>query len=99
MDEYIQTFNDISAAQHRLMRRCVQSIATNALKTVYPLELLGETADAAPYAHIFAKDSDNPLVYYTDIRFLVPTSIDKLSVRLLAHVELTVDECAEATPL
>ena len=36
MDEYIQTFNDISAAPDRLMRRCVQSIATNALKTVYP---------------------------------------------------------------
>ena len=78
MDEYIQTFNDISAAPDRLMRRCVQSIATNALKTVYPLADLGETGDAAPYSHIFGARDDNPLVYYTDIRFLVPTSIDKL---------------------
>ena len=78
MDEYIQTFNDISAAPDRLMRRCVQSIATNALKTVYPLSELGETADAAPYSHIFASKDDNPMVYYTDIRFIVPTSIDKL---------------------
>lgn len=78
MDEYIQTFNDISAAPDRLMRRCVQSIATNALKTVYPLFDLGETGDAAPYSHIFGARDDNPLVYYTDIRFLVPTSIDKL---------------------
>jgi hypothetical protein len=78
MDEYIQTFNDISAAPDRLMRRCVQSIATNALKTVYPLVDLGETGDAAPYSHIFGARDDNPLVYYTDIRFLVPTSIDKL---------------------
>ena len=78
MDEYIQTFNDISAAPDRLMRRCVQSIATNALKTVYPLSDLGETADAAPYSHIFASKDDNPMVYYTDIRFIVPTSIDKL---------------------
>jgi hypothetical protein len=78
MDEYIQTFNDISAAPDRLMRRCIQSIATNALKTVYPLAALGETGDAAPYSHIFASGDDNPLVYYTDIRFLVPTSIDKL---------------------
>ena len=78
MDEYIQTFNDISAAPDRLMRRCVQSIATNALKTVYPLSDLGETADAAPYSHVFASKDDNPMVYYTDIRFIVPTSIDKL---------------------
>ena len=78
MDEYIQTFNDISAAPDRLMRRCIQSIASNALKTVYPLNELGETGDAAPYSHIFASKDDNPLVYYTDIRFLVPTSIDKL---------------------
>jgi hypothetical protein len=78
MDEYIQTFNDISAAPDRLMRRCVQSIATNALKTVYPLSDLGETADSAPYSHVFASKDDNPMVYYTDIRFIVPTSIDKL---------------------
>ena len=77
MDEYIQTFNDISAAPDRLMRRCVQSIATNALKTIYPHTDLGESADSAPYSHIFGA-SENPLVYYTDIRFLVPTSIDKL---------------------
>ena len=34
MDEYIQTFNDISAAPDRLMRRCIQSIATNAPQKV-----------------------------------------------------------------
>ena len=77
MDEYIQTFNDISAAPDRLMRRCVQSIATNALKTIYPHTDLGESGDSAPFAHIFGA-SEDPLVYYTDIRFLVPTSIDKL---------------------
>ena len=78
MDEYLQTFNDISAAPNRLMRRCIQSIATNALKTVYPLSDLGESGDPAPYDHIFGSKEGNPLVYYTDIRFLVPTSIDKM---------------------
>lgn len=78
MDEYIQTFNDISAAPDRLMRRCIQSIATNALKTIYPLSDLGESGDPAPYDHIFGAKDGNPLVYYTDIRFLVPTSIDKM---------------------
>ncbi len=78
MDEYIQTFNDISAAPDRLMRRVVQSIATNALKTIYPLVDLGESGDEAPYSHIFGARDENPLVYYTDIRFLVPTSIDKM---------------------
>ena len=42
------------------------------------MQHLGETGDAAPYSHIFGARDDNPLVYYTDIRFLVPTSIDKL---------------------
>ncbi|MGY8698822.1 MAG: hypothetical protein ACKVHC_03870, partial [Candidatus Poseidoniales archaeon] len=78
MDEYLQTFNDISAAPDRLMRRCIQSIATNALKTIYPSSDLGESGDPAPYDHIFGARDNNPLVYYTDIRFLVPTSIDKL---------------------
>ena len=78
MDEYLQTFNDISAAPDRLMRRCIQSIATNALKTIYPASDLGESGDPAPYDHIFGARDNNPLVYYTDIRFLVPTSIDKL---------------------
>ena len=78
MDEYLQTFNDISAAPDRLMRRCIQSIATNALKTIYPITDLGESGDPAPYDHIFGARDNNPLVYYTDIRFLVPTSIDKL---------------------
>ena len=78
MDEYLQTFNDISAAPDRLMRRCIQSIATNALKTIYPITDLGESGDPAPYDHIFGARDKNPLVYYTDIRFLVPTSIDKL---------------------
>ena len=78
MDEYLQTFNDISAAPDRLMRRCIQSIATNALKTIYPTSDLGESGDPAPYDHIFGARDNNPLVYYTDIRFLVPTSIDKL---------------------
>lgn len=78
MDEYLQTFNDISAAPDRLMRRCIQSIATNALKTIYPSTDLGESGDPAPYDHIFGARDNNPLVYYTDIRFLVPTSIDKL---------------------
>ena len=78
MDEYLQTFNDISAAPDRLMRRCIQSIATNALKTIYPSTDLGESGDPAPYDHIFGARDNNPLVYYTDIRFFVPTSIDKL---------------------
>ena len=78
MEEYMNSFDDISSAPDRLMRRIVQSIATNALKTIYPIDLLGESAGAAPYSHIFGAKDDNPLVYYTDIRFLVPTSIDKL---------------------
>jgi hypothetical protein len=78
MEEYKNSFDDISAAPDRLMRRIVQSIATNALKTIYPIAELGETAGSAPYSHIFGAKDDNPLVYYTDIRFLVPTSIDKL---------------------
>ena len=78
IEEYMNSFDDISQAPERLMRRIVQSIATNALKTIYPMDWLGESAGSAPFAHIFASKEDNPLVYYTDIRFLVPTSIDKL---------------------
>tara|TARA_B100001564_G_C20655827_1_gene679115 strand:+ start:470 stop:2509 length:2040 start_codon:yes stop_codon:yes gene_type:complete len=78
MEEYMNSFDDISSAPDRLMRRIVQSIATNALKTIYPIDLLGESAGSAPYSHVFGAKDDNPLVYYTDIRFLVPTSIDKL---------------------
>jgi hypothetical protein len=78
MQEYLDTFNDVSAAPERLMRRIIQSVATNALKTVYPMDLLGESAGPAPFEHIFNSSDDNPLVYYTDVRFLVPTSIDKL---------------------
>lgn len=42
--------------------------------------MLGEKGVQTPFAHIFSPDraSEQPLVYYTDIRFLVPTSIDKL---------------------
>ena len=47
------------------------------MKTIYPHTDLGESGDSAPFAHIFGA-SEDPLVYYTDIRFLVPTSIDKL---------------------
>ena len=65
----MNSFDDISSAPDRLMRRIVQSIATNALKTIYPIDLLGESAGAAPYSHIFGAKDDNPLVYYTDIRF------------------------------
>ncbi|MDA8639201.1 hypothetical protein N9L22_05470, partial [Candidatus Poseidonia alphae] len=78
MQEYLDTFNDVSAAPERLMRRIIQSVATNALKTVYPVDQLGESAGPAPFEHIFNSSDDNPLVYYTDVRFLVPTSIDKL---------------------
>tara|TARA_B100000767_G_scaffold185028_1_gene172615 strand:+ start:3542 stop:5581 length:2040 start_codon:yes stop_codon:yes gene_type:complete len=78
MEEYMNSFDDISQAPERLMRRIVQSIATSALKTIYPMDILGESAGSAPFAHIFGAKDDNPLVYYTDIRFLVPTSIDKL---------------------
>ena len=42
------------------------------------MDILGEGAGAAPFSHIFGAKDDNPLVYYTDLRFLVPTSIDKL---------------------
>ena len=81
LDEYMETFNDVSAAPERLIRRVVQSVATNALKTLFPLDMLGESGGAQPFSHIFAPTeggSDQALVYYTDIRFLVPTSIDKL---------------------
>ena len=81
LDEYMETFNDVSAAPERLIRRVVQSVATNALKTLFPLDMLGESGGVQPFSHIFAPKeggSDQALVYYTDIRFLVPTSIDKL---------------------
>ena len=78
LKEYLDTFNDVSAAPERLMRRVIQSVATNALKTIYPLDVLGESAGPAPFEHIFTSTDDDPLVYYTDVRFLVPTSIDKL---------------------
>jgi hypothetical protein len=42
------------------------------------MDLLGVSAGPAPFEHIFNSSDDNPLVYYTDVRFLVPTSIDKL---------------------
>ena len=45
MQEYLNTFNDVSAAPERLMRRIIQTVATNALKTVYPVDLLGESSD------------------------------------------------------
>ena len=85
MQEYLDTYNDVSAAPERLMRRVIQSVATNALKTVYPVNLLGESAGAAPFEHIFSGGDDNPLVYYTDVRFLVPTSIDKLRYQTSAR--------------
>ena len=80
MNEYMESFNDVSAAPERLMRRVVQSIATNAMKSLFPYDMLGEKGVQTPFAHIFSPDraSEQPLVYYTDIRFLVPTSIDKL---------------------
>ena len=80
LDEYMESFNDVSAAPERLIRRVVQSVATNALKTLFPMDMLGETSGAQPFSHIFAPagSSEQALVYYTDIRFLVPTSIDKL---------------------
>jgi len=79
LDEYMESFNDVSAAPERLIRRIVQSIATNALKTLYPMDMLGEQGGDRPYEHIFApKNPEDIIVYYTDIRFLVPTSIDKL---------------------
>ena len=40
LDEYMETFNDVSAAPERLIRRVVQSVATNALKTLFPLDML-----------------------------------------------------------
>ena len=81
LDEYMETFNDVSAAPERLIRRVVQSVATNALKTLFPLDMLGESGGSQPFSHIFAPTAggaEQALVYYTDIRFLVPTSIDKL---------------------
>ena len=44
MQEYLNTFNDVSAAPERLMRRIIQTVATNALKTVYPVDILGESS-------------------------------------------------------
>ena len=77
LDEYTATFNDVSAAPERMMRRVIQSIATNTMKTLFPLDMLAEKGDI-PFQHIFAPADNNPIVYYTDIRFFVPTSIDKL---------------------
>ena len=62
------------------MNRLIQSVATNALKTVYPLNIVtDQSGGGAPYQKLFSPmSSDEPLVYYTDIRFLVPTTIDDL---------------------
>lgn len=79
-DEYMDTFNPVSAAPERLMRRAIQTTATNALKTLFPMDQLGEnTRDGeAQYQHIFDSTLKEPLIYYTEIRFLIPTSIDKM---------------------
>ena len=54
LDEYMESFNDVSAAPERLIRRVVQSVATNALKTLFPMDMLGESSGAQPFSHIFA---------------------------------------------
>ena len=78
MSEYMDTFNDVSAAPERIIRRCIQSIGTNALKTLYRLDDLGEVPGQSPFKHIFAPEDGKPYVYFTDIRFLVPNSIDQM---------------------
>ena len=53
----------------------------NAMKTVFPLETVQSKAaeGSAPYAGLFSVEGrEQPLVYYTDIRFLVPNSIDQM---------------------
>ena len=55
MSEYMDTFNDVSAAPERIIRRCIQSIGTNALKTLYRLDDLGEIQASPPsstYSHL-----------------------------------------------
>ena len=78
MSEYMDTFNDVSAAPERIIRRCIQSIGTNALKTLYRLDDLGEIPGQSPFKHIFAPEDGKPFVYFTDLRFLVPNSIDQM---------------------
>lgn len=78
--EYIDTFSDVSTANERLMELLIQNTAVNALKTLVPMSKLGvnKNHDEAQYQHLFDATLKDPLIYYTDIRFLVPTSIDKL---------------------
>ena len=71
LDEYMETFNDVSAAPERLIRRVVQSVATNTLKTLFPLTCLVNLV-VLNHSHIFAPTEGGAaqaLVYYTDIRF------------------------------
>ena len=81
LKEYQDTFNEVSEAPRRLMTRIIQSVTMNAMKTVFPLETVQSKASegSAPYAGLFSVEGrEQPLVYYTDIRFLVPNSIDQL---------------------
>ena len=77
LDEYMESFNDVSAAPERLIRRIVQSIATNALKTLYPMDMLGEQGGDRPYEHIFApKNPEDIIVYYTCLLYTSPSPRD-----------------------
>jgi hypothetical protein len=81
LKEYQDTFNEVSEAPRRLMTRIIQSVTMNAMKTVFPLETVQARAaeGSAPYAGLFSVEGrEQPLVYYTDIRFLVPNSIDQM---------------------
>lgn len=81
LKEYQDTFNEVSEAPRRLMTRIIQSVTMNAMKTVFPLETVQSKAaeGSAPYAGLFSVEGrEQPLVYYTDIRFLVPNSIDQM---------------------
>jgi len=81
LKEYQDTFNEVSEAPRRLMTRIIQSVTMNAMKTVFPLETVQSKASegSAPYAGLFSVEGrEQPLVYYTDIRFLVPNSIDQM---------------------
>ena len=78
MEEYQATFNEVSAAPQRLMNRLIQSVATNALKTVYPLDLItDQSGEGAPYQKLFSPmTSDEPLVYNTCLLYTSPSPRD-----------------------
>ena len=81
-DEYLATFDAISAASERVMNRILESTMTMALKPVMSLDHIAPRG-MNPYEHLFkaeASGNNKQSIFYMEVRFFVPTSIDRLRV-------------------